>query len=157
MSQLEDRYLVFKMGAELYGVPLLQVMEVIKTPKPVKVPHTITHFKGIINLRGQIVSIIDLRTCLGVRSQMEMGSFALLIPCGQGEVGAIIDEIVKVQLYTQAQITINPPIQTRILAQHILGIARDGDDLVQLIDLNALLSQQDYTTSSGSTSNQEAA
>jgi purine-binding chemotaxis protein CheW len=146
MSQLDDRSLIFRMGADLYGVPLLQVMEVIKTPKPVMVPTTVSHFKGIINLRGQIVSVVDLRQCMGIRSPLA-GGFALLLPCGQGQVGAVIDEIVKVQSISDSLISVNPPSQGRVPAHHLLGIARDGEALIQLVDLNALLSQQNYQES----------
>ncbi len=59
---LEDRkYLIFSLASELYAVDLLQVKEVIKHNEVKPIPFMVNHFKGIINIRGQIVSVIDLR------------------------------------------------------------------------------------------------
>jgi len=75
-----DRHLIFALGAEEYSVPLLKVKEVIEVPDITPVPHTPDYYLGIMNLRGQVISIIDLRLKLkNVRQEMEKKTAEMLV------------------------------------------------------------------------------
>ena len=66
-----QRYLSFSLGSEDYAIPLLSVKEVIAVPEITPIPFTPSHFLGIMNLRGQVISIIDLRSKLGIKTKRE--------------------------------------------------------------------------------------
>ncbi|MHA0111797.1 chemotaxis protein CheW, partial [Klebsiella pneumoniae] len=65
----EHRYLLFRLGAELYGTPLLEVREIIEWQACKSIPHVSNYFLGVINLRGQITGVIDLRRRFGIHEE----------------------------------------------------------------------------------------
>ncbi len=80
---IENRFLCFSLGNEHYAIPLLTVKEVIAPPETTPVPQTPAYFKGIMNLRGQVISVIDLRTKLGIKP-LQSAENAVII-CDSGE------------------------------------------------------------------------
>jgi purine-binding chemotaxis protein CheW len=146
--QLEDEtlpsYLIFKLAEELYGTALLSVKEVIKMSPIKPVPYMVHYFKGVINLRGEIVGIVDLR------SKFEMGSAKsdganetgkiLIIETPDALLGAIVDDLVAVEVIQEKDIDPDPAVETRIPIQFFKGIAKKDDRLISLIDISSCLS-----------------
>jgi purine-binding chemotaxis protein CheW len=76
---LAKRYIAFLLGDEQYAIPLLQVKEVIEMSRPTPIPQTPPYFKGVINLRGQVISVIDLRLKLGMAEVVQGPKTAIII------------------------------------------------------------------------------
>ena len=74
-----DRYLIFKMGGDLYGVPLLEILEVIEPIAPQSIPNTQAHFMGLINVRGRIYFVVDFRIKFHLASSVQEGRPAYLL------------------------------------------------------------------------------
>jgi purine-binding chemotaxis protein CheW len=139
----EFHYLIFQLGPEVFGTPILKVREVIRPSAIEPVPFTVPHFKGVLNLRGKIVSIVDFRIKLGLPAK-ESG-LVLVIEAGSGWVGALVDAVREVRVIPREQIDAHPAFQSRVPREFFLGLARDsnGKELVNLVDLAACLSDED--------------
>ncbi|RYZ70758.1 MAG: purine-binding chemotaxis protein CheW [Proteobacteria bacterium] len=138
-----EKYLTYRVGGELYGTPLLSTREVIKIGEIKEAPYMVPHFKGVINLRGQIVGIVDLRIKFGLGVPGVPRGIILISETEHGLMGAIVDELLAVEKVTEEQIDRKAPIQTTLPLEYFIGVARVGDRLVNLVDLSRCLSQDE--------------
>jgi purine-binding chemotaxis protein CheW len=112
-------YLTFKIDERELAVPILAVKSVLAMPKTTYVPYMAPHFKGIFNLRGSLISLMDLRTKLGITGkQAPEDSSVVVIEHSRGSIGVIVDSIARVipkhQIDEENQITL-------ILPDELLG------------------------------------
>jgi len=142
----KNKYLIFRLGGEPYGTPLLQIKEVIKMTTIKPVPHTVDHFLGVINLRGQIVSVVDLRAKFGIKNYDPKSGLILVIEFENSTIGAMVDSIEAVREITAEQIDSNPAIESKITATHLKGVAKVIDELIILLDLYQSISSEDMKT-----------
>lgn len=152
LSDSNDRYLAFQLGSEQYAIPLLTVKEVIEMTEPVPVPQTPTYFKGIINLRGQVISILDLRTKLKL-SQTPIGpkTAIIILDLDPGlAVGVVVDRVNSVLSFEQENMS--PPLDQTfgINAEFLTGIARRDDKLTLLLNIRSALDLEELKTSAQS-------
>ena len=134
-ESIRSKYIVFTLDGELYGVLLLQIREVIKMTPIKPVPHTQEWLKGVINLRGRIITVMDLRTKFGIHSRMEVGGLILIAESDHGFAGAVVDTIEFVREIPDSDIEPHPGIDTRIPREQFRGIAKLGDKLIHLLDI----------------------
>ena len=134
-ESIRSKYIVFTLDGELYGVLLLQIREVIKMTPIKPVPHTDEWLKGVINLRGRIISVMDLRTKFGIRSRSEGAGLILIAESDLGFAGAVVDTIEFVREIPESDIEPHPGIDTRIPSEQFRGIAKVGDKLIHLLDI----------------------
>lgn len=140
----ESRFLLFTLDGNLYGTPLLGVREVVQPQVAKSVPNTVPYFKGLINIRGQIVGLVDLRIRFNY-STLETPSLAFLVfETESGPVAAVVDKVESVVRIDSAKIHQNPNIKSQVPIEFLLGVANLDQNLVTLIDLNKTLSQADY-------------
>lgn len=138
-----DRYLCFSLGKEEYAVPLLSVKEVIGMPEVTPVPFTPTHFKGIMNLRGQVISILDLRTKLGIKP-LEKGETSVIICDLSGSsLGVIVDSVNSVFHPEPDQVSEKPNLDGAKNAEFIQSVFRRDKQLILLLDVDRALSGED--------------
>ena len=136
-----ERYLEFSLGKEKFGIQLLQVRELISVPETTPIPYSPKYFKGIMNLRGQVISVIDLRLKLGVTSNEDQSENAVVIVEFDGfRLGLIVDSINKVLQIEDGQIAEVPEVKATGGKDYINGVFKNGDDLVVLLELPSLLS-----------------
>lgn len=126
----DQRYLCFSLGAESFALPLLHVREVLAQPETTPVPHTPSYFQGIMNLRGQVVSVLDLRAKLGIKARAD-GSESAVIICAFGEfvVGVTVDAVNSVVVPKPDEIS------TDVSKDYLTGVYRHGHQLVLLLDV----------------------
>ncbi len=137
------RVMIFKLGDEQYGTPLLEVREVIKFLAIKSVPFMADYFKGVINLRGQIVSVIDLRKKFLMPIYVNERGLILVIERPEGLVGCIVDDLISVEMFSLSEIASKSYIESRIPKEFFIGIAKRGDALVSLINLAGCLTVDD--------------
>jgi len=135
-----SKYLLFNLDNEMYATPLLNVREVIKMAIIKPVPYMVGHFKGVINLRGQIVGVVDLRVKFQLTVPAEGKGMILIVDTTEGLIGAIVDEIDSVQKIAPGDVEREPRIETKISSEFMLGVAKLGKGLVNLVDIAACLS-----------------
>jgi purine-binding chemotaxis protein CheW len=140
------KYLVFNLADEHYGIPLSMVKEVIGLTEITKVPNVPEFFKGLINLRGKIISIIDLRTKLTLpkAEYQDKKTTIIIAEVGGFTIGAIVDDVNEVANFQRAQIENRLDIQSRAGNKFITGVAKtDGDKLTLLLDIGKVLSVEE--------------
>lgn len=135
-----ERYLEFSLGGEKFGIPLLQVRELISVPETTPIPYSPKYFKGIMNLRGQVISVMDLRLKLGVANFSEHSENAVVIVEFDGmKMGLIVDSINKVLQIETGQIAEVPEVKATGGKDYISGVYKNASDLVVILDLQHLL------------------
>ena len=144
-SHPEDdaRFLLFKVGGDIYGTPLLGIREVVEPQEPRPIPNTVPFFTGVINLRGQVVGIIDLRKRFGCEA-VRLPRMALMVfSTESGPLGALVDEIECVARIPESKIETKAVIRTHVPGEYFIGIGNQDGRLVSLIDLNKILATEE--------------
>ncbi|RZA26969.1 MAG: purine-binding chemotaxis protein CheW [Proteobacteria bacterium] len=141
MIQSSNRFLVFQLETEMYAVPLHKVREVIAPTEVTKVPHTPSHFKGVMNLRGQVISVIDLRLKfkMKVAAEAHAEMAIIILDFGSLSLGIIVDTVSAVLGLKEDQISPSPDIETSISKDFITGIARVENKLIVILDIEKSL------------------
>jgi purine-binding chemotaxis protein CheW len=140
----ESKYLIFRLGAEIYGTPLLGVREVLQPQQPKPIPNTAEHFLGLINNRGQIIGVVDLRVRFDYPIT-DLSSVAYLVfETETGPIAAVVDRVEAVVRIDESQLHKKPNIRSQVPVEFLIGASSHQDQLVTLIDLNKTLSKEDY-------------
>ncbi|WP_298927393.1 chemotaxis protein CheW [uncultured Ramlibacter sp.] len=134
-------YLTFRLGAEEYGIDILKVQEIRSYEPPTHIANAPGFIKGVVNLRGVIVPVIDLRMALGCAS-VEYNDFTVVIVLNvRGRVvGVVVDSVSDVLELSQDNIRPAPDMVAAMDASAITGIASVQDRMLILMDIEALLS-----------------
>lgn len=138
------RFLCFSLGKERFAIPLLQVREVIANTATTSIPQSPAHFKGIMNLRGQVISIIDLRSKLKVgKTDSTQETTIVILDITDVSVGVVVDSVDSVMAFEMDMIS-NPPEQdSSAKNNYIIGVAKEKDHLTLIIDLQKILNTDD--------------
>lgn len=143
-SSESERYLEFSLGEEVFAIPLLVVREVLAVPTTTPIPYSPKHFRGIMNLRGQVISVIDLRLRMDVKpkeSQTEMA--VIIIDVGIVQVGVIVDSVNTVLALNPESISQTPATDTKCKTDHMLGVYHKNEGLGILLDVAKVLDIKD--------------
>jgi len=145
VDNLAGKYLTFYLGNEGYGLEILKVQEIIGLQTITKMPGTPAYVKGVINLRGKVIPVVDLRlkfamdeqettrkTCIIV-VQVKKGDSGLII-------GIMVDEVSEVLNISEDQIEAAPPLGSRVDTHFILGMAKTENAVKILLDIDQVLS-----------------
>jgi purine-binding chemotaxis protein CheW len=149
-----NRYLEFCLGAEEYAIPLLMVREVISVPETTPIPKSPSHFMGIMNLRGQVISVVDMRKKLNIVANHNPEEAVIIVDVNGINIGVVVDSINKVLAFAEEEISIMPEVEHQVNTKYILGIYRKEQSLTVLLDIAKVLDLQDLQTIEG---NKEAA
>ena len=139
-------YLTFRLGSEEYGIDILKVQEIRSYEPPTKIANAPAYLKGVVNLRGVIVPIVDLRVkfnCLNDEGQAEINSFTVVIVLNvRGRVvGAVVDSVSDVMQLSEQMIQPAPEMSNAVVdTTYITGIANVSDRLLILMDIESLMS-----------------
>jgi purine-binding chemotaxis protein CheW len=143
---MDGQYLTFALGGEEYGVEILTVQEIRGYAPITAIPNTPPHIEGVMNLRGAIIPVVDLRRTLGMPATAR-GPFTVIIVLAVGArvMGLIVDAVSDVLDVARADVHPTPDFGTRIDARFIQGLARAGDKLVVLLDVGRVLAGDEVT------------
>ena len=138
----EVQLVVFKLGNEEYCVDIQQVREIIKVVDVTRVPKAPDFIEGVINLRGQITPVLDLRKRLDLpESERGEDTRIIVIELGKNVVGMVVDSVMEVCRLPEKSIDPTPTISTEVGAEFIKGVGKLGDRLLILLDLGRVLSK----------------
>jgi purine-binding chemotaxis protein CheW len=134
------QYLTFRLGEEEYGVEILKVQEIKGYSTVTPIPNTPTYLKGVMNLRGTIVPVVDLRSKFAM-ADAEYNQFTVIIvvTVGTKVMGLIVDAVSDVLNIPQGDIQATPDFGGQVDARYINGMARTSDKLVVLLDIDRVL------------------
>ena len=133
-------FLAFKLGAEEYGIDILRVQEIRSYEEPTRIANAPAFIKGVVNLRGVIVPIIDMRLKFNLE-QVNYDDFTVVIVLNIGSrvVGIVVDAVSDVITLTPAQLRPVPQFNSSIASDHILAIGAVEDRMLILIDIEKLM------------------
>lgn len=137
------RYLSFSLGAEEYAIPLLSVREVIAMPEVTSTPYSPPYFLGIMNLRGQVISVIDLRLKLGVKPGASSETSVVILDFADHNIGVVVDSVNSVLHPKESELMEPPEIESSKNLDFILNVYRKEHELVLILDINRALSKED--------------
>ena len=133
-------FLAFKIANEEYGVDILRVQEIRSYEKPTTIANAPEHLKGVVNLRGVIVPIIDLRIKLGVSEvQYNHLTVVIVLNIGHRVVGAVVDGVSDVLTLEREQLRPVPALRGGFDPEHLLAIGSVGERMLILLDIEKFL------------------
>lgn len=150
-NQAIDKHqlIVFKLGAEEYAIHIDQIKEVVLTPRVTKMPQTPAYVKGVTNIRGSIMAIVDLEEKFGIQtdqpSKKEASNYTLVAESKDFNVGILVKEVPNTLTVMASDIdeTVNVVQNTAEHGNYMLGIVKIEDRLVILIDLFQVMQTND--------------
>ena len=139
------QWVTFKLENETYGVNVMQVQEVLRYTEIAPVPGAPDYVLGIINLRGNVVTVIDTRLKFGLMpAEITDNSRIIIIEAEKQVVGILVDSVAEVVYLKASEIDDAPSVGTEESARFIQGVCNRKDDLLILVDLNKLLSDNEW-------------
>ena len=147
-TKIMQKYLIFSINGEPYGIPLFSVKEVIGIVKITPTPHVPNFFKGLINLRGRIISVIDMRLKLGIEeiNYVPKKTSIIIFDVNDLTIGSIVDDVNEVIGFTDGQIEQNLELSNCIKKKYILSIAKSVEnELIILLDIHKMLNPEELT------------
>ena len=142
------KYLSFQLGAEEYAIQVLKVREIVKIQHITGVPETPAEVRGVINLRGKVIPVVDLRLKFGM-PEIGYGQRTCIIvvepqrESGHGPMGIIVDEVSEVMNLTDADIQETPEFGAGVRTPFLLGMAKVKDQVKILLDIDQVLATAD--------------
>jgi purine-binding chemotaxis protein CheW len=143
------KYLTFTLGREGYGIQILKVREIIGYMDITAVPRTPTHVKGVINLRGQVISVLDLRMKFGMEEAARTEETCIIVvettlAGRKTSIGLIVDKVSEVLNIAEENIEDAPSFGMSVDAQFILGMGKIGQSVKILLDIDKVLGAEDF-------------
>jgi purine-binding chemotaxis protein CheW len=147
-EQLAGKYLTFKLAEEEYGLEILKVQEIIQMQAVTRVPRTPDYVRGVINLRGKVIPVVDLRKKFSLDSSKDTEKTCIIVvQIAQGDtrvtMGIIIDEVKEVLDIKAENIEETPSFGATIDTDFILGMGKIGTNVKILLDIDKVMSAQD--------------
>ena len=139
-----SEFLTFRLGAEEYGIDILRVQEIRSYEEPTRIANAPSFIKGVVNLRGVIVPVVDLRIKLGCDTVEYNGFTVVIVLNVHGRVvGAVVDSVSDVLELSGDLIKPAPEMNSTVETGFITGIASVGERMLILMDIEALMSSED--------------
>lgn len=140
----------FSLDQETYGINVMQVQEVLRVTEIAPVPGAPAYVLGIINLRGNVVTVIDTRARFNLPSEAVTGaSRIVIIESDKQVVGILVDSVAEVVELHSSEIDQAPNVGNDEGSRYIQGLATRDNDLLIVVDLNKLLSDEEWGEVSG--------
>ena len=142
------KYLTFQLSNEEFGIRVLKVREIMGLQEITAVPQTPEHVKGVINLRGKVIPVIDLRLKFGLPAAEYTQRTCIIVTQVQGEsgtllMGIVVDGVSEVLNLTAAEIEDTPDFGKDIATGYLLGLAKVKGKVKILLDIDRVLSVQE--------------
>lgn len=142
---VENQWVTFSLADETYGIDVMQVQEVLPMSEIAPVPGAPPYVLGIINLRGNVVTVIDTRMRFGLESrEADDASRIVVIETGTQVAGILVDSVAEVVSVQGEEVDAAPNVGNEESSRYIHGVVSRGDDLLILVDVNKLLTQEEW-------------
>lgn len=139
------QWVTFKLQEETYGINVMQVQEVLRYTEIAPVPGSPDYVLGIINLRGNVVTVIDTRSRFGLEpADVTDNSRIVIIEADKQVIGILVDSVAEVVYLKASEIDTAPNVGTDESARFIQGVSNREGELLILVDLNKLLSDEEW-------------
>lgn len=139
------QWVTFRLEEETYGINVMQVQEVLRYSEIAPVPGAPEYVLGIINLRGNVVTVIDTRTRFGLpTTEVTDSTRVVIIEADKQVIGIMVDSVAEVVYLKKSDIDSAPNVGTEESAKFIQGVSNREGELLILVDLNKLLNDEEW-------------
>ena len=139
------QWVTYRLDNETYGINVMQVQEVLRYTEIAPVPGAPDYVLGIINLRGNVVTVIDTRSRFGLPgADITDNSRIVIIESDENVVGILVDSVAEVVYLRSSEIDSTPNVGTEESTKFIQGVSNRDDELLILVDLNKLLTDDEW-------------
>ena len=139
------QWVTYRLGEETYGINVMQVQEVLRHTEIAPVPGAPDYVLGIINLRGNVVTVIDTRARFGLPpADVTDNTRIVIIESDEQVVGILVDSVAEVVYLKSSEIDSAPNVGTEESAKFIQGVSNRDGELLILVDLNKLLTDEEW-------------
>jgi purine-binding chemotaxis protein CheW len=140
------KYMTFKLAAEEYGLEILKVRELIGLLEITRVPRAPDFIRGVINLRGKVIPVVDLRVKFGMETAVATSqSVIIVVQLGVAAagltMGILVDEVLEVRAIAEEDVEPPPNFQSQTVADFILGVGKADKRIIFLLDIDRVLTQ----------------
>jgi len=148
------QYLTFQLADEIFAFDVANVREILELTSITKIPHSPDFMRGVINLRGSVVPVLDLRLNFGMQcTQQTVNTCIIVIEVNLGGesliLGVLADSVQEVVEMEPDQIEPPPQLGTRLNTEFIQGMGKVGNDFVMILDVDKVFSAKELTTIQG--------
>ena len=139
------QYIVVQIGSEKYGIDIGYIDTIVRMSKITRVPKAQVYFPGIINLRGEVVPVMSIRTKMGLESDFYTNATRIIILKieDRGMLGVIVDAVCEVVTLATDEVEPNNVHSNHTKDNFINGIGKNGDQLISLLEINAIIEEKD--------------
>ena len=143
-SAVEGKFLTFILGDEIYGIEILKAREIIGLMDITSVPQTPDYMKGVINLRGKVIPVIDLRMKFSMHEEEHtQETCVIVVEVNNTSIGIIVDSVSEVSDIGGGEIEDPPKFGQNIDTSFIMGLGKVKDKIIILLDIDAVLSSDE--------------
>ena len=136
----------FEIGEEEFGIDILKVQEIIRTMAITKVPNSPPHVEGVINLRGKVIPVIDLRSRFMMEyRQHDNQTRIIVVDLHRVVIGFVVDGVSEVLRIQSSTVEPPPPVVSGIESEYIKGVGKLDNRLLILLDLDKLIPIEELT------------
>ena len=148
-AQVQDntilRWVTFRLDQEKYGINVMQVQEVLRVTEIAPVPGAPEYVLGIINLRGNVVTVIDTRKRFGLEPrELDDAARIVIVESNDQVVGIMVDSVAEVVDLKVSEVEAAPNVGTEDSSRFIQGVASQDGELLVIVDLNKLLTDEEW-------------
>lgn len=143
--ELDSKYLTFWTDDQLFGISIASVVQIVKLQEITEIPEYPMYAKGIINLRGAIIPVIDMRLRLGkMEAEYNDRTCIIVVTIRGNEIGFVVDSVDEVTDVSSEQVTDPPRVGQSYAGNYITGICKMEDRVVLLLDIEKVLSEDTF-------------
>ena len=148
-EKIGGKFLTFKLDNESFGIEVLKIREIIRMQKITPVPHTPCHVLGVINLRGKVIPVVDLRVKFSLNAADATDQTCIVVVqveshnSGAAMVGLLVDSVEEVMNIESKDIEPAPDFGGALKNDFIHGIAKTKDDVKTLLDIDKVIVEED--------------
>ncbi|KMY66416.1 hypothetical protein AAU61_17900 [Desulfocarbo indianensis] len=135
-------YLTFTLEAENYGVDILSVQEIMAVPHLTKLPRSPHFVLGVMNLRGMVVPVMDMRLRLGLPTETETEPVVVVLNVNDKYMGAVVDSVSDVIEFKESDIQDPPDFSGVVHREYLRGLCRRDDSLIVLLELDRIIAPE---------------
>lgn len=137
-----EKFAVFSIGDENFGVGIGRVVEILKSQKIYSIPELPDFLSGVINVRGEVIPLLDLRLRFGVHTPAKKRRM-LTVRCEGGNIALLVDEIDEIISLNPEDITAPPSIFKGLKTEYLTGLGKKEDKIIILLNLDKLLTSEE--------------
>ena len=148
LKKAEGKYLTFRLGREEYGIEILKVREIVAMMEITSVPLTALHIRGVVNLRGKIIPVVDLRKKFGLPEAAATRDTCIITAMVEGQVGQVltgllVDGVSEVVQVAASEVEPVPALGEDMKLDFVVGLSKTKGRVVVLLDMDKVMRGQD--------------